>query len=82
MSEQNEMKALLKRLEKNGVPLTDEIKQAMLEIEVEYFTDFETSDYFADRPITFLQGENGAVKTISAPFAASDGVSARVPPCC
>jgi len=67
MSEQNEMKALLKRLEKNGVPLTDEIKQAMLEIEVEYFTDFETADYFADRPITFLQGENGAVKTISAP---------------
>ena len=67
MSEQNEMKALLKRLEKNGVPLTDDIKEAMLEIEVEYFTDFETTDYFADRPITFLQNDNGAVKTISAP---------------
>ena len=61
------MKALLKRLEKNGVPLTDDIKEAMLEIEVEYFTDFETTDYFADRPITFLQNDNGAVKTISAP---------------
>jgi len=67
MSEQNEMKALLKRLEKNGVPLTDDIKEAMLEIEVKYFTDFETTDYFADRPITFLQNDNGAVKTISAP---------------
>ena len=67
MSDQSEMKSLLKRLEKSGIPLTKDINEAMLAIEVDYFTDFETMDFFADRPITFLKNENGAVKTISAP---------------
>jgi protein-L-isoaspartate(D-aspartate) O-methyltransferase len=67
MSDQFEIKSLLKRLEKSGIPLTKEINEAMLAIEVDYFTDFETMDFFADRPITFLKNENGAVKTISAP---------------
>ena len=67
MSDQSEMKSLLKRLEKSGIPLTKDINEAMLAIEVDYFTDFETVDFFADRPITFLKNENGAVKTISAP---------------
>jgi protein-L-isoaspartate(D-aspartate) O-methyltransferase len=67
MSDQSEMKSLLKRLEKNGIPLTKSINEAMLAIEVDYFTDYETMDFFADRPITFLKNENGAVKTISAP---------------
>ena len=67
MSYKSEMKDLLKRLEKGGIPITNAIKEAMLTIEVDYFTDFETADFFADRPITFLKNENGAVKTISAP---------------
>ncbi|MEJ6531361.1 MAG: hypothetical protein ACKVHN_01290 [Candidatus Poseidoniales archaeon] len=67
MSDKSEMKELLKRLEKGGVPMTDAIKEAMMTIEVGYFTDFETADFFADRPITFLKNEKGAVKTISAP---------------
>ncbi|MCS5533181.1 MAG: protein-L-isoaspartate O-methyltransferase [Candidatus Poseidoniaceae archaeon] len=67
MSGQSEMKALLKRLQKNGIPITNDISEAMLAIEVDYFTDFESLDFFADRPITFLKNENGAVKTISAP---------------
>jgi len=67
MSDKSEMKDLLKRLEKGGVPMTNAIKEAMMTIEVDYFTDFETADFFDDRPITFLKNENGAVKTISAP---------------
>ena len=67
MSYKSEMKDLLKRLEKGGIPITNAIKEAMLKIEVDYFTDFEIADFFADRPITFLKNEKGAVKTISAP---------------
>lgn len=67
MPYQDEMKGLLKRLEKGGIALTDDIKKAMLSIEVDYFTDYEIDDFFADRPIAFLKQEKGATKTISAP---------------
>jgi len=67
MNYKSEMNDLLKRLEKGGIPITNAIKEAMLKIEVDYFTDFEIADFFADRPITFLKNEKGAVKTISAP---------------
>ena len=58
---------LLRRLEKGGIPMTASIREAMLNVEIEDFTDYETEPFYVDRPVPFMETDAGAVKTISAP---------------
>jgi len=58
---------LLRRLEKGGIPMTTSIREAMMKVEIEDFTDYETDPFYVDRPVPFMETDAGAVKTISAP---------------
>jgi len=58
---------LLVRLRDSGVPLNDSIADAIQSVDIEEFTDFDTSLFLRDRPIPFLSTDNGTTKTISAP---------------
>jgi protein-L-isoaspartate O-methyltransferase len=58
---------LLRRLEKGGVPVTTAVREAMLDVEIEDFTDYETEAFYVDRPVPFMETDAGAIKTISAP---------------
>lgn len=62
-----DMSALLRRLEKGGIEVPAHIYKAMLEVDVADFTDYDIEPFFADRPIPFLETDEGGVKTISAP---------------
>ncbi len=62
-----EISGLLERLRESGVPINDSIADAMLSVNIEDFTDFDTNTFLMDRPIPFLSTENGTTKTISAP---------------
>ena len=58
---------LLRRLEKGGIPMTPSIREAMLDVDIEDFTDYETEPFYVDRPVPFMETDAGAMKTISAP---------------
>lgn len=58
---------LLRRLEKGGIPVSQAIREAMLSVDVEDFTDYDTEAFYVDRPVPFMETEQGAIKTISAP---------------
>ena len=58
---------LLARLEKSGVPLTEEVKTAMKYINPDKFTDHDLEHFWEDRPTLFFITELGSGKTISAP---------------
>jgi protein-L-isoaspartate(D-aspartate) O-methyltransferase len=62
-----EMEDLLKRLRKAGLPLTDSIREAMMNVDIQNFTDYDPLPFWHDRPIVFTETERGGVKTISAP---------------
>ena len=62
-----DMPDLLRRLEKGGIEVPEHVKKAMLEVDVADFTDYEVEAFFADRPIPFLETDEGGLKTISAP---------------
>ena len=62
-----DMSALLRRLEKGGIEVPAHVYKAMLEVDVADFTDYDVDPFFADRPIPFLETDEGGVKTISAP---------------
>ena len=62
-----DMPDLLRRLEKGGIEVPAHVKKAMLEVDVADFTDYEVEAFFADRPIPFLETDEGGLKTISAP---------------
>ena len=62
-----EISGLLERLRESGGPINDSIADAMLSVNIEDFTDFDTNTFLMDRPIPFLSTENGTTKTISAP---------------
>ncbi|MDP6234458.1 MAG: hypothetical protein QF364_01290 [Candidatus Poseidoniaceae archaeon] len=62
-----DMPDLLRRLESGGIEVPSHIKKAMLKLDVSDFTDYDVEPFFADRPIPFLETDEGGVKTISAP---------------
>ena len=63
----SDIAALLRRLQKGGIPISNAIKEAMINVDVEDFTDYETEAFYADRPVPFMETKQGAIKTISAP---------------
>ena len=58
---------LLERLRRSGLPLENEVAEAMKHIFIGSFTDFELDSFWHDRPVPFLITRNDAAKTISAP---------------
>ena len=62
-----DMLALLRRLEKGGIEVPAHVMKAMLEVDITDFTDYDIEPFFADRPIPFIETEQGGLKTISAP---------------
>ena len=58
---------LLERLRRGGLPLENEVAEAMKHVFVGSFTDFELDSFWHDRPVPFLITRNDAAKTISAP---------------
>jgi len=62
-----EMAELLKRLRRAGLPLTDSIREAMLNVDIQDYTDYDLMPFWHDRPIVFTETDRGGVKTISAP---------------
>ena len=65
------MQALLMRLGEAGIPLDSTIIEAMMEVDVRSFSDFDPTPFFHDRPLVFLENPSGGVKTISAPHMVS-----------
>ena len=58
---------LIKRLRDSGVKGPLKVEHAMMKVDIEDFTEFETEGFYKDRPVVFLEIPNGGVKTISAP---------------
>ena len=58
---------LLERLRRSGLPLENEVAEAMKHVFIGSFTDFELDAFWHDRPVPFLITRNDAAKTISAP---------------
>lgn len=58
---------LIMRLRSAGIDFTDEIAEAMLSTPIEMFSDHDHRAFYHDRPLVFLETEDGGVKTISAP---------------
>jgi protein-L-isoaspartate O-methyltransferase len=62
-----DMPALLRRLAKGGIEVPEHVEKAMLKVDIADFTDYDVEPFFADRPIPFLETDEGGIKTISAP---------------
>ena len=58
---------LLRRLSKEGIDVPKHIKKAMLKVDLEDFTDYDASPFYADRPVPYIESNSGNIKTISAP---------------
>ena len=62
-----EMRQLLDRISDSGIEVPQPVRKAMLELNLEQFTTYDFDGFFHDRPVVFMETENGGVKTISAP---------------
>ncbi len=62
-----EMDELLTRLSLAGVEFSLLIREAMMNVDIRCFSSNSPVSFFQDRPLVFLENENGGVKTISAP---------------
>jgi len=62
-----EMNNLIYRLREGGVVITEPLEKAMKKVNISDFTEFDTSSFYNDRPVVFLETVEGGVKTISAP---------------
>ena len=62
-----EVIGLISRLRDGGIIVPDQLEKAMRKIDINDFTQFDTSPFFNDRPVVFLETNDGGVKTISAP---------------
>ena len=58
---------LIKKLRASGVPIPENVENAMLKVSIEDFTNHNTEGFFHDRPVVFLETPSGGMKTISAP---------------
>ena len=62
-----EMRQLLDRISDSGIEVPQPVREAMCELHLEQFTTYDFDGFFHDRPVVFMETENGGVKTISAP---------------
>lgn len=62
-----EMQQLLDRISKSGIEVPQSVREAMCSLHLEQFTNYDFGGFFHDRPVVFMETENGGVKTISAP---------------
>jgi protein-L-isoaspartate(D-aspartate) O-methyltransferase len=62
-----EILELIDRLRIAGINVTDKIAEAMTENPIEHFSDHNHKAFYHDRPLVFLETEEGGIKTISAP---------------
>jgi len=62
-----EMRQLLDRISDSGIEVPQPVRKAMLELHLGQFTTYDFDGFFHDRPVVFMETENGGVKTISAP---------------
>lgn len=62
-----EISDLIYRLREGGVVITEPLEKAMKKVDINDFTEFDTSSFYNDRPVVFLETIEGGVKTISAP---------------
>lgn len=62
-----EMKELLDRISNSGIEVPESVRKAMYTLHLEQFTTYDFDGFFHDRPVVFMETENGGVKTISAP---------------
>ena len=58
---------LLRNLKGSGITVPAEVEKAMYKVDIEDFTDHDSSGFYHDRPVVFLETPEGGVKTISAP---------------
>ncbi len=58
---------LLDRLSKEGILVPKQVKNAMLNVDLEDFTDYDVAPFYADRPVPYIESNSGNIKTISAP---------------
>ena len=58
---------LLRRLSKEGFIVPEQVKKAMLKVDIEDFTDYDVAPFYADRPVPYIESDSGNIKTISAP---------------
>ena len=63
----DEMRELITRLEAAGIAISKIIEQALLQVDIRYFSDYNADVFYHDRPLVFLETKRGGVKTISAP---------------
>jgi len=58
---------LLRNLKGSGIIVPAHVEKAIRKIEIEDFTGYDSSGFYHDRPVVFLETPDGGVKTISAP---------------
>ncbi len=58
---------MLARLEAADVPMSPAIRDAMLSVDIESFSDYDPTPFYHDRPLVFTETDEGGIKTISAP---------------
>ena len=58
---------LLRRLSKEGILVPEQVKKAILKVDLEHFTDYDVAPFYADRPVPYIESNSGNIKTISAP---------------
>ncbi|HIN44649.1 MAG TPA: hypothetical protein EYM81_02570, partial [Candidatus Poseidoniales archaeon] len=63
----SEISDLLARLESADVPMSPAIRDAMLSVDIESFSDYDPTPFYHDRPLVFTETDEGGIKTISAP---------------
>ena len=62
-----EMRELLDRISDSGIEVPQPVREAMCGLHLDQFTTYDFDGFFHDRPVVFMETENGGVKTISAP---------------
>ena len=50
-----EMNNLIYRLREGGVVITEPLEKAMKKVDISDFTEFDTSSFYNDRPVVFLE---------------------------
>ena len=63
----SEVTDLVEMLEKTGIPMSNEVIEALLNTKPSDFTDFPLESFWHDFPVPFLVTDSGVTKTISAP---------------
>ena len=62
-----DMKELLDRISNSGIEVPQPVRKAMYDLHLDQFTTYDFGGFYHDRPVVFMETDNGGVKTISAP---------------